>query len=174
MTQRIFLIGFMGAGKTYWGKAIAAALSLPFFDLDALIEESESVSVTELFTEKGEEYFRYKEKDILSLVVHTHESFVLAAGGGTPCFFNNIDFMKEQGLVVWLQPSVDVIVARLLAEKQKRPLIRNIPDADLTVVIRKKMQERKLYYEQAHLCLSGNDWDLPMIIEQIEHASKNY
>lgn len=163
----------MGSGKSYWGQHLAAAWQLPFFDLDALIEESEGMPVTQLFAEKGEEYFRYKEKELLSLVVHTHESFVLASGGGTPCFFNNIDFMKEEGFVVWLQPELTVIVERLLAEKSKRPLIRSIPDEELKLVIRKKMQDRKIYYEQAHLCVPGSDWTLDQLMEQIEYASKN-
>lgn len=171
--KRIFLIGFMGSGKSFWGQQLAAAWQLPFFDLDALIEESEGMPVTQLFAEKGEEYFRYKEKELLSLVVHTHESFVLASGGGTPCFFNNIDFMREEGFVVWLQPELTVILERLLAEKSKRPLIRSIPDEELKSVIRKKMQDRKIYYEQAHLCISGSDWNLDHLMEQIEYASKN-
>lgn len=85
--MKIFLIGFMGCGKTHSGKQLSAKLSLPFFDLDAKIEEHEAKSITQIFEEEGEEYFRLLEKDVLHLLCESHESFVMACGGGTPCFF---------------------------------------------------------------------------------------
>src|SRR3954470_7416337 len=100
--MKIFLIGFMGSGKTHWGKLLAAKLHVPFFDLDTVISATEKESVSEIFATKGEEYFRYKEKEILEELVEDHDNFIISCGGGTPCFFNNIDFMKKKGRVIWL------------------------------------------------------------------------
>ncbi len=84
--MRIFLIGFMGSGKTHWGTRIAENLKIPFYDLDAVIVHEEGMNISEIFTVKGEEYFRYKEKQTLEDLVAKEENFVLSAGGGTPCF----------------------------------------------------------------------------------------
>jgi len=93
--MKIFLIGFMGCGKTYWGQKLSRKLQLPFFDLDAQIEEKEEKSIDAIFNQEGEEYFRLVEKDVLYLLTESHESFVMAAGGGTPCFYNNIAYMQK-------------------------------------------------------------------------------
>ena len=151
--QRIFLIGFMGSGKTHWGRLLAEKLTIPFFDLDELIVKTEQKTIPEIFNGEGEEYFRYKEKEILEQVVSDHESFVISCGGGTPCFFNNIDFMKKKGEVVWLNTNLDVLVQRLLKEKQNRPILKMIPDSELKTFIFKKLQDRKLYYEQADITI---------------------
>lgn len=84
--MKIFIIGFMGCGKTHWGRQLSKKLQMPFFDLDLLIEEREGKGITEIFAEMGEEYFRMLEKDVLYLVTESHETFVMACGGGTPCF----------------------------------------------------------------------------------------
>ncbi len=93
--MRIILIGFMGSGKTHWGKQVAHRLQLPFFDLDEELVKAEGKSVTDIFAVAGEEYFRLKEKETMEKLVDDHESLVLSCGGGTPCFFNNIDYMKK-------------------------------------------------------------------------------
>ena len=121
--MKIFLIGFMGSGKTHWGKQLSEKLQLPFFDLDSVIEENEEKEITEIFAETGEEHFRLLEKDVLYLLTESHESFVMATGGGTPCFFNNIDYMKRRGTTVWINCSVECLHSRLAKEKEKRPQI---------------------------------------------------
>lgn len=151
--MRIYLIGFMGSGKSHWGRLLSANMGIPFFDLDYKIVEQEGASIAEIFEQKGEEYFRMLEKDVLVNLSEKYDNMILSCGGGTPCFFGNIDFMKEQGKVVWLNPSTVVLVERLLKEKNHRPLLRDIPDADMKTFIVKKLHGRKLYYEQAHLCL---------------------
>ena len=137
--MKIFLIGFMGSGKTHWGNLLAAKLQLPFFDLDAVITQREGKSISDLFTEKGEEYFRYKEKEVLESLVHEEERFVISAGGGTPCFFNNIEFMKKNGKVIWLNTSVDMLQQRLIKERVSRPVIRNVGEAELKSFIIRKL-----------------------------------
>src|SRR5690242_5786179 len=120
--MRIFLIGYMGSGKTHWGKQVAERLQLPFYDLDEVIIQSEQKSVNDIFETSGEEYFRVKEKDTLEKLVEENESMVLSTGGGTPCFFNNIEFMKKYGTVVWLNTHVDILLNRLIKERMHRPL----------------------------------------------------
>src|SRR6516225_3206005 len=119
--MKIFLIGFMGSGKTHWGRQISAKLNLPFYDLDTVIIGREHKSVADIFAEKGEEYFRYVEKETLEQLSSEQDSFILSCGGGTPCFFNNIEFMKKNGKVIWLNTSVDILKQRLLKERQTRP-----------------------------------------------------
>src|SRR5688572_16388089 len=103
--MKIFLIGFMGCGKTHWGKLLSEKLNMSFFDLDEKIVEHENRSVNQIFEQEGEEYFRLVEKDILHLLSESHETFVMATGGGTPCFYNNIDYLKKQGITVWINCS---------------------------------------------------------------------
>jgi len=162
--MKIFLIGFMGSGKTHWGKLLSAKLQLPFRDLDSLIVDKEQQSIADVFSEKGEEYFRYQEKEALEELVNREESFILSCGGGTPCFFNNIEFMKKSGRVVWLNTSVDVLKNRLLKERMSRPLIREINDEELKRYIIRKLSERKMYYEQADIMVNEESITLEELI----------
>src|SRR4028119_2148470 len=139
--MKIFMIGFMGCGKTHWGKLLSEKLKVPFFDLDAMIEEREGKPIAEIFSEMGEEYFRMLEKDVLYLVTERHQTFIMACGGGTPCFFNNIDYMKRRGTTIWIHCSTDCLYERLRKEKAARPLIQNIPDEELRSYIIKKYSD---------------------------------
>jgi shikimate kinase len=168
--MRIFLIGFMGCGKTHWGKQLSQKLQLPFFDLDSLIEEREGKNITDIFAEMGEEYFRMLEKDVLYLITESHSSFVMACGGGAPCFFNNIDYMKKGGTTVWINCSTDCLYSRLVKEKEKRPLIAAIPDDKLKGYIIKKYSDRKIFYQQADVILAEDDVTLEALIEKTFHA----
>ena len=167
--MRVYLIGFMGSGKSFWGRKLSAGMGFPFFDLDDEIVLQEKKPITEIFAEKGEEYFRMVEKDLLEKLTEANENMILSCGGGTPCFFGNIDFMKKMGKVVWLNTSTDVLVERLLREKKHRPLLRDIPDDDMKSFIVKKLHDRKLYYEQAHLALREET----LSPEQIQKAVEN-
>lgn len=155
--MRIFLIGYMGSGKTHWGKQVAERLQLPFYDLDEVIIQSEQKSVNDIFAASGEEYFRVKEKDMLEKLVEENESMVLSTGGGTPCFFNNIDLMKKYGTVVWLNTHVDILLNRLIKERMHRPLLKGISDQDLKIFIIRKLNERRMYYEQADVIIDKED-----------------
>ena len=155
--MRIFLIGFMGSGKTYWGKQLASQMKIPFFDLDEAIIAKENKSIAEIFAESGEESFRVIEKNMLESLVDQYESMVLSCGGGTPCFFNNIERMKKHGVVVWLNTHAEVILQRLMKEKMARPLIRDIPENDLRTYIVRKLNERRMYYEQADVIVDKED-----------------
>lgn len=168
--MRIYLIGFMGSGKTFWGRKLSERLHIPCFDLDAVIEDTEKKSVAQLFHDDGEEYFRTRENEILQALTDEHEAMVVSTGGGTPCFFNNIDFMKQKGRVIWLNTGVDALVQRLLKQKHSRPLIKNIPDPELKAFIIKKLQDRKLYYEQADIVLDEETITIESLLKTLEHA----
>lgn len=162
--MKIFLIGFMGSGKTHWGRLLAAKLKLPFRDLDTVIVEKEKKSVSEIFSGRGEEYFRYLEKQTLEEIVDEEESIILSCGGGTPCFFNNIELMKKSGKVIWLNTSIDVLKERLLKERVSRPLIREIDDNELKRYIIRKLSERKMYYQQADVMVNEENITLEELI----------
>lgn len=169
--MRVFLIGFMGSGKTFWGKQLAKQIGMPFFDLDEEISRTEEKTIAEIFASSGEEKFRIKEKDTLEALIDQNESMVLSCGGGTPCFFNNIERMKKYGVVVWLNTHVEILAQRLLKEKPSRPLLSRINDADLKSYIVRKLNERKLYYEQADLTIDNeNSITTSEFIQTILHA----
>jgi Shikimate kinase len=168
--MKIFLIGFMGCGKTHWGRLLSEKLNIPFFDLDEKIVEDEGRSIAAIFEKEGEEYFRLLEKDVLHLLTESHETFVMATGGGTPCFYNNIDYLKKQGTVVWINCSTDSIFQRLLKEKSQRPLISGISDSDLRNYIVKKYSGRKIFYQQANVILPEETLSLERMVNEIFHA----
>jgi shikimate kinase len=171
--MKIFLIGFMGSGKTHWGKLLSAKLQVAFHDLDTVILGKEKKTISEIFAEKGEEYFRYLEKDTLEELVDEEDSFILSCGGGTPCFFNNIEFMKKSGKVVWLNTSMDVLKERLLKERLSRPLIREIDDTELKRFIIRKLSERRMYYQQADVMVNEESVTLEELIGLLFREEQN-
>lgn len=165
--MRIYLIGFMGAGKTYWGRQLGQKLGIPFFDLDELIEDDAGKSVNSIFEEEGEEYFRTREKEILYMVTESHDSMVLSCGGGAPCFFNNIDYMNQKGITVWLNTPIDTLLSRLKEEKHTRPLLKGLDDEALRAYIIKKSAGRRMYYERAKIKIDDDNLDLDNFIKLI-------
>jgi shikimate kinase len=166
--MKIFFIGFMGSGKTHWGKQVSEKLHIPFFDLDEQIISHEGKSITEIFSENGEEYFRLLEKDILHIISESHENFVMACGGGTPCYYNNIDFMNKSGTSIWINIPIDTLFQRLIKEKETRPLIKNLTSGQLKGFIIKKFSDRKIYYEQADIIVDEEPV-LEKLVEKIFH-----
>lgn len=160
----------MGSGKTHWGRQLSEKLGLPFFDLDEQIVNAEGRSINEVFAEKGEEYFRESEKQTLSIITESHESFVMACGGGTPCYFNNIEYMNRSGITVWINTSPDTLFHRLVKEKTHRPLLRELTDDQLHQFIAKKYADRRIYYEQATVTVEESQECLEQFVEKIFHA----
>jgi shikimate kinase len=170
--MKIFLIGFMGSGKTHWGRLLSKKLGLAFYDLDTVIVEQEKKSVADIFTEKGEEYFRYQEKEALERIAAEQDGFILSCGGGTPCFFNNIEFMKKNGKVIWLNTSTDVLKQRLLRERKSRPLIREVDESDLERYIVRKLSERRMYYQQSDVTVNEESVTLEELIVLLFQTEK--
>jgi shikimate kinase len=168
--MKIFLIGFMGSGKSHWGRLLSEKLGIRLFDLDEQVVEQAGKSITQIFTEDGEENFRLLEKDVLHIISESHDSFVMACGGGSPCYFNNIEYMKQAGIVVWINTPQDVLFERLIKEKDKRPLIKSLADEQLKGFISKKYADRKIYYEQADIKVDEEPVLLDSLIEKIFHA----
>lgn len=171
--MKLFLIGFMGSGKSYWGERLAAALSLPFFDLDEVIISREKRTIETIFNEDGEEYFRITEKDCLYNIAENTQNldgFVVSCGGGTPCFFNNIEFMKKQGKVIWINPPIAILLERLMKEKKNRPALQGISDEQLLQHIKRKLGERKMYYSKADLIIEDEKIILEHFLEIADHA----
>ena len=160
----------MGSGKTHWGHLLSQKLGFPFFDLDEQVTEHAGKSIVEIFTSDGEEQFRIQEKDILHVISGNHDSFVMACGGGSPCYFNNIEFMNQAGTTVWINTPLDTLFKRLVAEKDKRPLIKELSDDQLKYFISKKFADRKIYYEQADVTVDEEPVQLDRLIEKIFHA----
>jgi shikimate kinase len=167
--MKVFLLGFMGSGKTYWGRQLSQKLGIPFFDLDEQIVNAENKSINEIFEEKGEEHFRLLEKETLHIITESRDSMIMACGGGTPCYFNNIDYMNQQGITVWLDKPIPVLLKRLLRERSKRPLLKNLSDEQVHAFIIRKFADRKIYYEQAEIIIDEDPVQLEKLIEKIFH-----
>jgi shikimate kinase len=168
--MKIFLLGFMGSGKTYWGRQLSQKLQVPFFDLDEQIINAEGKSINEIFESSGEEYFRLLEKDTLHIITESHESMVMSCGGGTPCFFNNIEYMNREGTTIWLDVPIQVLYERLLRERSRRPLLKDLSDQQVRAFIIKKFSDRKIYYEQAEIVVNEDPILLDSLIEKVFHA----
>jgi shikimate kinase len=152
----IFLIGFMGSGKNYWGKLWSEKSGLDFYDIDQMVELNEGKSIAKIFAENGEGFFRNLESiELRNLLNKTN--FIAATGGGTPCFNDNISWMNENGTSVYLRSSPENILKRLVSEKEKRPLIKNLQDEELLFYITEKIKERELFYNKAKIILDVDD-----------------
>ncbi|MGL5273220.1 MAG: shikimate kinase [Phocaeicola sp.] len=154
--KRIFLIGYMGSGKTTLGKAFAKTYGLEFIDLDWYIEDRYRKTVTQLFSEKGEDGFRNIEKKMLH-EVGEFENVVVSTGGGAPCFFDNMEYMNKMGTTVYLEVSPENLFKRLKIAKQQRPLLANKTDEELMTFICEALQKRESFYKQAHRTFRGEE-----------------
>jgi shikimate kinase len=152
---KIFLIGMMGSGKTYWGDKLKKHLKVPCYDLDALIEMMEERTIAEIFEEDGEEAFRKLETKMLKLFAEKKQ-FILSVGGGTPCFNDNMKWMNKTGITIWLDEPVSTLAERLSKEKDHRPLVKNIPDSELAAFLTSKRNERLEHYSQAAHTLTAD------------------
>lgn len=148
--MRISLVGMPAAGKSTLGKKIADSLGYTFIDLDHLIVDVEKLSIPEIFSQYGEEYFRKVEEKALKIAL-SHENTVLATGGGTPCFFDNMAYINAHSLSIWIDLSIDDLVTRLL-RSQHRPLYQ-LPEKELYHKINETYQKRVFFYERAKLVL---------------------
>lgn len=155
--MKIILTGLPGSGKTFLGRQLAELFSLSFFDLDQWIEQKYGQTVSSIFKESGEPAFRERERDCLLELLEMSGNFVLASGGGTPCFFDNAIRINQAGLVVFLNPDEEIICRRLRAQAEQiaRPLLQT--GEDLRELIQKLKRQRLSFYEQAHLVYNGED-----------------
>lgn len=168
---RIFLIGYMGAGKTTLGKAFARSMGLTFIDLDWYIEERFHKTVRQIFAERSEEGFRELEKRMLHEVAD-FEDVVIATGGGTPCFFDNVEYMNQKGETVFLDVSQEVLFRRLKVAKQQRPLLAQKNDEELKAFIADALGKRLPHYSKAKHVFRADELEDKQQIQQSVEALK--
>jgi shikimate kinase len=164
--MKVFLVGFMGSGKTTLGKKVAQKLDLPFYDCDKLIENSEETSIAKIFKEKGEDSFRKLESNLL-IQLRGLESGIISTGGGMPCFSNNLQEMQRQGIIVYLQLSPAALLRRLMDSPNERPLINGKTKEELLQYIQNLLDTRSEFYEQADLIIQASNLSSNQLIEKI-------
>lgn len=152
--SRIFLIGFMGCGKTTWGKKLSAASGHAFIDLDNALEAEAGMSVAEYFATHSEEAFRELESKVLKETEYP-ENVIVSTGGGLPCFFDNMDWMNSHGQSLYIKHSPKTLADRLENARIKRPLVQGKSGDELVNFISQKLAEREMYYEQATHIVNG-------------------
>jgi shikimate kinase len=165
--RRIYIIGFMGSGKTTIGKRLAAGLQWAFIDLDREIEAAAGKTINEIFSESGEENFRKMEADKLQ-ELDIKEDTVISVGGGTPCFSDNMQFMNKTGIVVYLRMTPGQLKSRLSTECDKRPLLKNINEIDRYRYISEKLSERNIYYNKASVIEDAINLNIGDLTEKLK------
>lgn len=168
--MKIFLIGFMGSGKTFWGKKWSDRSYFDFYDLDNVIETEQDRSIASIFEKDGEDHFRQIETAALQRYSEK-DNYILACGGGTACYNDNMKWMNENGVTVYLSAPAHYIYNRVEAEKMKRPLISNLIKAQLYLFIEQKLKEREPFYSQAKIILQVQELDDNFVPEFIIHHS---
>lgn len=168
----VFLIGFMGSGKTTTGKKMAVFLNYEFIDLDKKIENAQGITIAQYFEKYGEQSFRELERDTLQSSQFPEKS-IIACGGATPCFFDNMEWMNKAGITVYLYLPPKILAQRLNnSQKDKRPMIRHIHDDEMLHFIAEKLQVREVFYKQAKYTVNSLKLTAEQLIHQIGRQLK--
>jgi shikimate kinase len=152
--MRVYLIGYMASGKTRMGQDLSALTGYPFVDTDELFEERYRISILDFFERYNEDAFRKMEKDLL-LETLNHKDAIIATGGGTPCFFENMEFIKRNGISIYLRMGLPSLIDRLTVVRKKRPLLKNKNKIELESFIRAQLAEREPFYNQADFTVNA-------------------
>ncbi len=161
---RVYLVGFMGAGKTTIGKVLAKRLQWTFTDTDQVTEFELGMPLTSVFADLGELWFRHYEKKVLQKTT-TLQNTIISTGGGTPCFENNMETIIESGLCVYLFLPPKAIISRLEKSKKPRPLVRELSGSELEKYVEKTFSDREKYYSQAHFTVDALNPNLIQVVE---------
>jgi shikimate kinase len=170
-SQRIYIIGFMGSGKSTAGKKLASLLGWTFVDLDNSIEESVGKSIPDIFGQDGETFFRDIEAKILRNL-NSLKNTVISTGGGTPCYNDNMEYMLGTGLTLYLKLSPGQLKSRLSNSKGERPLIKDLDPSELQSFIEKKLADRERWYDRSDIIIEGIDLDVSILLENIKSRLK--
>jgi shikimate kinase len=165
--NKVYLIGFMGCGKTTAGKKLAAVLDWEFIDLDKVIEQKAGTTIPEIFSAHGEDHFRKLESETLKEIGRQSGS-VISTGGGAPCFGDNMEFMLQTGLTVYLKLSPSQLKSRLTGSKTERPLIKQVDEHNLLDFISDKLAQREQYYNRADVTIDCFDLDVQYLYNTIK------
>ena len=163
----IILIGYMGCGKSTIAKQLALELDLTMIDLDDYITDKENDTITNIFKSKGEIYFRKLENKVLKEILATQNKYVLAVGGGTPCYGNNMGLISQYTTSIYLKASIQTLYDRLILEKAQRPLLKNLNNNKLKEFIAKHLFERSSFYEKATYTIKIDSKSIDNIVNEI-------
>lgn len=163
----------MGSGKSSLAKKLAKKLQSNFLDLDKEIEKGKGCSVSEIFSEYGEAEFRKLENVVLKELIQHQPSFVMACGGGTACFYDNMSIINQSGISIFLDVDEEILFGRLKKARDDRPLIKNLSDQELKSFVHEKLMSRRPFYESAHLIIKDNNIRLPILIQSVESLKKD-
>ena len=167
--MKVVLIGYMGSGKSVIAKKIALNLQVMCLELDDLIEKKLKMTTETIFSTKGELYFRKLEHELFLQKMQSDETFILSTGGGTPCYYNNHELLKNDNCVsVYLKASITTLYDRLLHKRNKRPLLAALSEEELKEFIAKHLFERSFYYNQAKFILDVDDKSIDEIVSEIK------
>jgi len=167
--MKIVLVGYMASGKSTVGQLLARQLGVEFIDLDDYIESNQKKTIKNIFSEKGEVFFRKLEHQMLAEVLEKEESIILSTGGGTPCYGTNMEtILNQSDHSIYLDVNIPNLVKRISKEKENRPLVKNIPGEELPEFIGKHLFERRPYYLQAKHILDSNAADAETVVENIK------
>jgi shikimate kinase len=166
-THIIYIIGFMGSGKTTAGKKLASLLGWAFIDLDKKIEEHTGKTIPEIFSQDGECCFRELEQQLLR-TLKSVKNTVISTGGGTPCYSDNMDFMLENGLTLYLKLTPGQLKSRLSGSKGERPLIKDFNQEQLKSFIEEKLEDRERWYKKSEITVNGIDLDLNLLVSLVK------
>lgn len=169
--MRIFLIGYMGSGKSKVAEALGKIVQLPVIHTDSLVESHVNKSISEIFQSAGQEHFRELEKEVLHTTIN-HKNVIVSTGGGLPCYFDNMDWMNSNGITVYLEANPGLLFHRLSSAKEGRPLIENLNDVELMEQISGQLAIRSPYYQKAKLTVNAASVNVKSLAEKIENFSK--
>ena len=170
--RKIYIIGFMGSGKTTAGKKLAALLGWTFADLDKMIIQKTGLPIPGIFSEHGEAFFRKTESEVLR-EPGSETNVVISTGGGTPCHDENMDYMLATGLTVYLKLTPPQLVSRLSGSSTERPLIKGLDKEGLLKFIEQKLAQREQFYSKAEIVVDGIDLDINRLLFEVKSVIGN-
>jgi shikimate kinase len=172
VSQIVYIIGFMGSGKTTAGKKLASALGWSFADLDKKIEENTGKTIPEIFSQYGEQYFREVESAVLKSL-RSYTKIVISTGGGAPCHGDNMDYMLDTGLTLYLKLTPGQLKSRLSESTGQRPLIKGLNDEELLAFIQEKLSCREKWYSRSEITVEGMNHDISLLKSLVESGLKS-
>ena len=168
--MRVYLIGYMGSGKTRFGSELSATTGYPFIDIDEIFEAKYRISIVDFFDKYNEATFRKLERDLLLDTINYIDA-VISTGGGTPCFYDNMDFIKKNGISIYLKMEIQSLVNRLAIVKKKRPLLKDKSLTDMEPYIRAQIVEREIFYNQADFTVDAEVVTVNDVVRLISTSS---